>query len=139
MPLSIKPLMQCICSRAQEPESPPSVGCFSTGGNCLTADSTSCRGKPDGHYQACEGCNIYHSCSGGVIWANRDCPLTNYGGLNGRLVWTQVTPTAGRCEYSSSICSEHKCNGHRVSRVQLQQRAHLKENDTFFVVGIFYL
>jgi len=98
-----------------DPVIPPGPICRSTGGSCITAASTSCSGRADGHYQACEGCTIYHSCSGGVIWPNRNCALTNQGGQNGRLVWVQVTATEGRCDYTSSTCSGSGCSASRRS------------------------
>ena len=94
----------------QSPIKPPPIDCFSTGTGCISGHSNACQGRADGHYQACENCNIYHSCSGGVIWANRQCPPTYYGGLNGRLVWVQVTPTEGRCDYTSSTCHGQGCS-----------------------------
>jgi hypothetical protein len=79
--------------------------CTSTGSGCLSSTS-SCRGRPDGDYQACEGCTFYHSCSGGVLYANRPCPLTNQGGIGGRLVWLAWTSNQGICDYTSSTCRE---------------------------------
>jgi hypothetical protein len=80
--------------------------CTSTGSDCLAGFPGACRGRADGHYQACEGCTMYHSCSGGVLYSSRMCPLTYSGGLRGRLVWKQLTATAGICDYSSNTCTE---------------------------------
>lgn len=79
--------------------------CTSTGSGCLSATSNySCQGRPDGDYQACEGCSVYHSCSGGVLWANRLCPL-DLSGVQ-RLLWRALSYNSGRCDYSSSTCRE---------------------------------
>jgi hypothetical protein len=85
-----------------------SVGaqCLSTGATCISSSSSACRNLADGDYQACEGCTFYHSCSGGVNWANRLCPVTNQGGLRGRLVWRSLSGNQGYCDYSSTTCRE---------------------------------
>ena len=80
--------------------------CITTGPKCITAASDACKNLPDGDYQACEGCTFYHSCSGGVNWANRPCPDTKQQGLRGRLVWVARSANKGVCDYFSSTCKE---------------------------------
>lgn len=85
---------------------PDEPQCRSTGDHCITASATSCHRMPDGDYQACESCTVYHSCSGGVIWSYRPCPDTDYGGLRGKLVWQRISNNVGTCERSSTTCRE---------------------------------
>jgi hypothetical protein len=85
---------------------PDPTPCRSTGSHCITASADSCLNLPDGDYQACEACTIYHSCSGGVNWSNRPCPAADYGGIRGKLVWQRITNNVGTCERSSTSCTE---------------------------------
>ncbi|KAI0237327.1 hypothetical protein LSAT2_012188, partial [Lamellibrachia satsuma] len=41
-------------------------------GDCISC----CNGVPDGNYQSCNGCNVYASCGGGILYDNRPCPAT---------------------------------------------------------------
>jgi hypothetical protein len=76
--------------------------CRSTGSRCISASANSCYNRPDGDYQACEGCTFYHTCVAGYLnYAYRECPLTNQGGINGKLVWDD---NLKRCEYRSTTC-----------------------------------
>ena len=83
----------------------PDSECEWTGPHCITASPSSCKNRPDGDYKACEGCTFFHSCVAGYLnYSFRNCPLTNYGGHNGRLVWDD---TLKRCEYESTTCRCH--------------------------------
>ena len=57
-------------------------------GKCVS----DCNDMPDGHYQSCETCRRYVSCSNGDLF-DRDCPA--------KLVWDDVKK---RCEYESTTC-----------------------------------
>jgi len=88
--------------------------CTSTGSQCITASDASCRDLRDGDYQACEGCTFYHSCvNGAIIYRFRDCPATNLGGINGKLVWDD---TQKRCEYSSNTYQQCRVSSTTVAK-----------------------
>ena len=54
-----------------------------------------CTDKPNGDYQSCEGCNVYVTCSNGILHPNRPCPAN--------LVWDD---NLKRCEWTSTTCGQ---------------------------------
>lgn len=114
---------ECVSGGSSVTDKPPNSGCTSTGSRCISA-TTSCSGLADGDYQACEGCTFYHSCAAGVNWSNRPCPVTNQGGINGKLVWQSTRVNSGFCDYSSSTCTDCQsgpptsCSTNRFSKVK---------------------
>ena len=56
---------------------------------------SSCKDKPDGDFQSCEGCDVYLSCVNGNIIDKRLCPPSTYWDDN-----------AKSCLYESSTCHE---------------------------------
>ena len=110
-PQETTPIPPVTTTTTLRPTTTPDIECEWTGSHCITASPSSCNNRPDGDYQACEGCTFFHSCVAGYLnYAFRDCPLTNQGGLNGKLVWDD---TLKRCEYESTTCRD--CNVSRLS------------------------
>lgn len=59
----------------------------------------SCDGLQSGSYQSCTSCNMFATCSEGVLYDNRPCPAS--------LLWDDVSK---RCEVSSTTCqAPHAC------------------------------
>jgi len=61
-----------------------------TGPTCIT----SCRGRTNGDYQSCKGCDVYATCSNGLLRDERPC-------APGGLVWDDKKK---RCERTSTTC-----------------------------------
>ena len=57
---------------------------------------SSCSGVSDGDYMSCQGCNVYATCSNGLLYDGRPCPAN--------LVWDD---NLKRCEWESTTCGEN--------------------------------
>ena len=70
--------------------------------SCDCVDS--CTGMPDGNYQSCHGCNVFATCSNGLLYDKRPCPAG--------LVWDD---NKKRCEWKSDTCTRDPITGNCVS------------------------
>lgn len=66
-----------------------------TGLRCIK----NCVNRKDGDYQSCKGCNVYATCSNGILYDERPCAPSNPP-----LVWDDVVK---RCQWRSTTC--RKC------------------------------
>ena len=57
---------------------------------------STCKGKEDGNYQSCLGCNVFATCASGYITDNRPCPANT--------VWDDHLK---ECSQTSSTCSKY--------------------------------
>ena len=52
-----------------------------------------CRNKADGDYQSCKGCHVYLSCSNGIAYDSRPCPIDDVWDDN----FKDCRPTSPTC------------------------------------------